>query len=329
LRRNICNVPAEQLLFGLDAKLEAPVLLGTVSSNEEYEAITCPTGSKGEDQAARKKEEKRIKDLKRLEKRRITMLHWAAGVRRARQLLGMGNKASAAEEVQGDEVDYNREKAVLVSIDVEAWEKDHSQVTEIGITTLDTAKIPLASELPRLTMADIDYENLDHSTKPPRTRADAICELIESRHLRVLENKSLTNGMFVSGCPEKFDFGTSEWVSLKNLPKILGDSLRFFDAKGNKRKVLIVGHDVGQDLDYLRVVGYDARNIKGLESIDTVSMYKAVFNKHDSPSLAKVLLDLHVVFWNLHNAGMSSRNLLDFGILTLNQETTQPTPFKL
>jgi hypothetical protein len=124
--------------------------------------------------------------------------------------------------------------------------------------------------------------------------------------------------MFVSGCPEKFDFGTSEWVSLKNLPKILGDSLQFFDAEGNRWKVLIVGHDVGQDLDYLRVVGYDARNIKGLEPIDIVSMHKAAFEKDDSPSLAKVLLGLQVVFWNLHNAGMSSVNLLDFGILTPN-----------
>jgi hypothetical protein len=52
-----------------------------------------------------------------------------------------------------------------VSIDVKAWEKGHSQVTEIGITTLNIAKSLQALELATLKMADIDYENLDHGTK--------------------------------------------------------------------------------------------------------------------------------------------------------------------
>ncbi|KAA8894247.1 hypothetical protein FN846DRAFT_755215, partial [Sphaerosporella brunnea] len=303
-KKNILNVPENQLTFCLDpsAPYPEPKHLGSISSKEDFDRIVAEFGWNEEERAAMKKREKAKKAKKRKEKQHLSMIAYTASVRAARQHLGLGMKACPSQEVAGEDVAFDREKPVLVAIDVEAWEKDQNRITEIGIAILDTAKIPPAAALPMLSMADLDLDNLDPAT-PPQTRASAICELIETRHLRVEDNKFLRNGLWVADAADKFDFGESEWVSLADVPEILGSTLRFYDSDGAIRKLIIVGHDVKQDFSYLRVTGYDLWNIKDLEVIDTTSMHKAVYDVHESRGLSRVLSDMGVIFWNLHNAG--------------------------
>jgi hypothetical protein len=291
--------------------------LGPVSSKEEFDKMVAEHGLDDEERAAQKKKEKERKAKKKKEKQYLAMMSYTASVRVARQHLGFGMKACPTAEVPGEEVSFDREKPILVAIDVEAWEKDQNRVTEIGIATLDTAKIPPVSELPTLSMAHLDLDNLPDTM--PKTRASAICDLIQCRHLRIQDNKSFRNGLWVADAADKFDFGESEWVRLADVPAILGSALRFYDENGVKRKIIIVGHDVKQDFSYLRITGYDVWNIKDLEVIDTTSMHKAVFDIHEARGLSKVLMDMGVIFWNLHNAGRYCiRNLR----LSTNNDTT-------
>jgi hypothetical protein len=75
---------------------------------------------------------------------------------------------------------------VFVCIDVEAYERNASLITEIGIATLDTKEI--ASVIPG--EGGINWLNL-----------------IRSRHFRINEYKDLCNTEFVDGCADKFEFG--------------------------------------------------------------------------------------------------------------------------
>lgn len=291
----------------------------------EFDALVEEYGWKKEDNPTKTKESKAKKAKKAFEKRRLRVMHWRSQVRCGRQILGLGNHAQPAHEKEGEVID-RREMPVLVAIDVEAWERDNNKITEIGISTLDTAKIPAKEELDLLeSMSALDMSSFPDPTKMPRTKADAIVELIKYRHLLIYEHRHLRNGQFVSDAADKFDFGVSEWVSLADVPRILGECLRFYDADGNKRKIMIVGHDTNQDLQYLRITGYDVWNIKDLEVLDTASLHKAVMHDAESRSLAKVLNDVNVLYWNLHNAGNDAAYTLQ-AFVRLADRGVPPTP---
>lgn len=308
LEKSLLNVPVKQLNFYIDPNAihSPPSLIGKVSSSAEYDAMVKKYGWNFGDRTVKKKMEKEKKAKKRKEKQLLSMMSWTASIRCARQHLGIGNKACPAKEVSGDAVPLDREKPVFVAIDVEAWEMDHNRITEIGIATLDTANIPSVDKLPALSMADIDLDTFKCEDGVRITRATVISDLIKCRHLRISEHKSMRNGTYVSDAADKFDFGESEWVSLADVPAILGASMRFYDEDGNKRKIILVGHDIKQDMAFLRVAGYDVWNIKDLEVMDTTSMHKAVCDIHESRGLSKVLMDMGVIFWDLHNAGNSN-----------------------
>jgi DNA polymerase III alpha subunit (gram-positive type) len=71
-----------------------------------------------------------------------------------------------------------------------------------------------------------------------------------------------------------------------------------------KRPIILVGHDVGADINYLRAVGYDIYNLSNLqEIIDTASMWRYVKRDTNSRNLGSILAELDLIGWNLHNAG--------------------------
>lgn len=70
-----------------------------------------------------------------------------------------------------------------------------------------------------------------------------------------------------------------------------------------KRNIILVGHDIQSDINYMRSIGYDVSNLPNLlEAIDTADMFKALKHEGQSRSLGGVLLELEMVGWNLHNA---------------------------
>ncbi|KAK4693160.1 hypothetical protein P7C71_g4189, partial [Lecanoromycetidae sp. Uapishka_2] len=204
---------------------------------------------------------------------------------------------------------------VFVCVDIEAWERDHKIITEIGISTLDTN---------------------DLVGIPPGEGGMEWMKKLRGRHFRIAEYAHHNNTDFVAGCAANFEdkFGTSEWISIKEAPQVVASCFRHpFSAPGQytpfphdvrmitrngsgsqylppinehvpKRNIVLVGHEIKSDLEYLRTIGYDVTNLSNLlEAVDTIDLYKAMKRGSNTPSLGAVLLDLGLVGWNLHNAG--------------------------
>ena len=82
---------------------------------------------------------------------------------------------------------------VLISIDVEAYERAHNLITEIGVSTLDT---------------------LDLAGIPPGLGGVNWINQIRSRHFRIKGREHLVNRDFCPGNPDAFQFGKSEFIDL-------------------------------------------------------------------------------------------------------------------
>ena len=196
---------------------------------------------------------------------------------------------------------------IFIALDIEVWERDHHTITEIGITSLDTR----------------DLHTLD-----PAENGSAWMNVMRPRHFRIREASHLNNSKFVTGCADRFEkqFGESEWISKKDLAAVIGSCFRtpfsapFSISDGvsssttdnhdnpsgedhKRRNIILVGHDIQADIQYLRDAGYELANLPNiLEAIDTADLFKALKQEWQSASLGSVLLDLGLTGWNLHNA---------------------------
>ncbi|KAI4204145.1 MAG: hypothetical protein LQ350_001336 [Teloschistes chrysophthalmus] len=191
---------------------------------------------------------------------------------------------------------------VFICVDVEAYEKPPRPITEIGISTLDTNDL-------------VDLA--------PGERGTNWMKKIRSRHFRISETGHLHNKEHVQGCADRFepDFGVSEWISIKEAPQVIASCFRpplsrpsentSVDSHGDeseseepKRQLVLVGHDVQNDVEYLRKIGYDVANLSNLiEAVDTADLYRAWKHEQNPSNLGAILLALELIGWNLHNAG--------------------------
>jgi hypothetical protein len=183
---------------------------------------------------------------------------------------------------------------VFISIDVESNEYSHSQVTEVGISVLDT---------------------LDLAGVAPGEKGTEWAPRIRSRHFRVSEYSDVVNNNFVPGCPDKFEFGRSEWVALADLVRAIEDCFR---AQGS-RNIIVVGHSIACDVKYLRDLGaglFDktASAPQIVQLIDTAALFRAWKKELQQRALGKILAELDIVAWNLHNAGNDARYTLEAAV---------------
>jgi hypothetical protein len=181
---------------------------------------------------------------------------------------------------------------IYIAVDVESYERNHNMITEIGFATLDTR----------------DLKDIPHG----ETGKDWH-KFIRARHFRVNEYKHYTNSGFVRGCPDNFEFGESEFVDLKDVPRMIASCFKYpYSAKPTeqttaneeeKRNIIFLGHDTKQDIAYLRKLGYDPSNLANIDFQDTVAMWRAVTGERSARGLAHILYALELASWNTHNAG--------------------------
>lgn len=106
----------------------------------------------------------------------------------------------------------------------------------------------------------------------------------------------------------------SEFINLKDTPHIIASCFKPpFSGPGKvtaeddeqpKRNIILVGHDVGADVDFLRSIGYDVHNLSNLmEQVDTAIMWRYLKREINPRNLGSILADLSIIGWNLHNAG--------------------------
>ena len=179
---------------------------------------------------------------------------------------------------------------VFVCVDIESFERSHSQITEIGISTLDTNDLA--------------------GFAPGSGGKDWIAK-IRSRHFRIKEYVHLVNKDFVIGCADKFEFGKSEFISIHEAPTVVASCFRppfsghvTTEVQAEtKRKIVLVGHDTKTDINYLRDLGYDLGNLLSLlEVLDTSELYRALTYDSQARGLGNMLCDLELTGWHLHNA---------------------------
>lgn len=182
---------------------------------------------------------------------------------------------------------------IFISVDIESWERSHNTITEIGVAILDTRDIKHVA---------------------PGHRGNKWFEHIRAKHFRIKEHANYVNTDFVHGCPDKFEFGTSDFVKLSHAPKAIealfnhpyGREASMYEDNGTpeKRNIVFVGHDATNDTSYLRQLGYDPIELPNLiEVMDTALMHRALVRGPNNRSLGQVLYELEISGWNLHNAG--------------------------
>jgi len=190
---------------------------------------------------------------------------------------------------------------VFISIDIESYERNHSLVTEIGVSTLDTRDI---------------------ARMPPGIGASEWRNLIRARHFRITEHAHLNNTEFVHGCADKFGQGKSEFISIQHAPATVAscfkepfskpqvtaedklEATHNFEHQSEKRNIIFVGHNPGADIGYLKQMGYDMTTLSNLvEVMDTALLHRCLTQEINPRSLGGILADLDIAGWNLHNAG--------------------------
>lgn len=135
---------------------------------------------------------------------------------------------------------------------------------------------------------------------------------IRARHFRIREHRHLVNTEFVSGCPESFEFGESEWVTLRDAPALIASCFKEpFSAPASetavsngKRNLVILGHDTLRDVKNLQQLGFDPLTLPTLLEVqDTATMYRVWRRDQQITTLGKILYDFDIPGFNLHNAG--------------------------
>ncbi len=181
---------------------------------------------------------------------------------------------------------------IFVAVDVEAYEHPPRQITEVGIATIDTRDLKL---------------------KAPGPVGEEWQSTIRARHIRVAEYKNLINKDFVAGCPNKFEFGDSEFVGQDQLPQTVASCFKppYSDSaqpageqEQENRKIILVGHDVQQDIDYLYRLGYNPYNSSHLlDTVDTAALFRVATKDPNARALGSILYEYGLTGWNAHNAG--------------------------
>lgn len=258
-------------------------------------------------QKAKNKAMKAKRQQDRLGKQKTMTDHF----KRAQRYLGLrasleAEKMPAAESLIVDAaapVPFTfHQSVVFVCIDVESFEHAHHKITEIGVATLDTRDLVGIA---------------------PGVDGSEWSKKIRARHFRINEHRHLVNGSFVSGYPDKFKFGESTFVPLKEAAQHVANcfSAPFGAHSSNgagsaytlttvqsdieeKRNLIFLGHDTSGDIQYLQKLGYDATKTENIiEALDTAVMYQ-VWRRESQPTrLTKILDSFDLDGFYAHNAG--------------------------
>ncbi|MCJ1232177.1 hypothetical protein MMC14_000126 [Varicellaria rhodocarpa] len=177
-------------------------------------------------------------------------------------------------------------RTMFLSVDVEAYEFDQKRITEIGISTLET---------------------VDLFEIPPGVNGKNWAAKVQSRHFRIQECAHLVNKKHVKGCPDKFEFGKSEFIPLKDVKSKLERCFLPSDSplglySGGTCKVVLVAHNASADIKYLTELGFNVTE-KISDCIDTSDLYKVVRRQAREVGLSTLMLRYGIPGDHLHNAG--------------------------
>lgn len=189
------------------------------------------------------------------------------------------------------------QKAILFSIDIEAWEINNQTVTEIGISIYDPRRNGSFNLVPNFTKL----------------------------HIRILENMHRVNGKYVVDHALNFVGEPTLILSMQDSVILIQSLFDYFFKSPNDDglETYLVGHGLPGDIKWLSSIGINFP--PKYATLDTLEILKITHGKHNL-SLGNALrkLDLPHVF--LHNAGNDAYytlllclKLLDPGVRSLYQ----------
>lgn len=160
---------------------------------------------------------------------------------------------------------YLRQKP-LVSVDVEAYERNQRLVTEIGVSIFDPA----------------DQQLL------PVPRIDTV-------HIIISEHKSKINTRYVPNNKLRFNGGTLYEMTLSELKYYLKPIFTRFFAE---RNAVLVGHNISGDVRWL--ANHGLSNLDNVPQIDTQKLFQ--ISRRRGATLSGILRHAGILNANLHNA---------------------------
>jgi hypothetical protein len=192
---------------------------------------------------------------------------------------------------------------VFVCVDLEAFEFAQQKITEVGVSILDSRR--LINKHPSTWLSHID-----------------------SRHMIISEHRHLVNKRFLHGCPDKFNFGKSKFVSLMQIQPTLTQLFKhpspdfMLPSDNGTRQLILVGHGLSNDKVYLNKINFDPHSTANiLCDMDTTAL---VGSKKNTVGLSKMMTGLGVEPENLHNAGNDAAYTLQALVLIVVQHTEDP-----
>ena len=202
---------------------------------------------------------------------------------------------------------------VFICVDCEAFEHDQSKVTELGVAALDTRDIWGST---------------------PEENGEGWIAKMKYAHFRPVEYARHVNRKFVKGCEDKFAFGKTTWIHLRDSAKLLS---RIFqcperiseaasfdtDLPNSRRNVVFVAHGISNDDAYLAQLGFTLSNVSNvIRQVD--SQRVAGGTKKRGIGLKGLLQKLGMQSQGLHNAGNDAAYTLQALILMAVKEYQQP-----
>ncbi|KAI0844978.1 hypothetical protein F5Y00DRAFT_273457 [Daldinia vernicosa] len=211
--------------------------------------------------------------------------------KRAQRYLGLRGRPGYPPSLDVTATDWNVDMPVpfkaessirFVSVDIEAWEDSLNVITEVGLAILDTQ---------------------DTISIPPCKDGRGWFPLIKSHHFIIEEHKHRINYKYVHGCPGRFNFGDSEFVSEDEIGKVIGKIIGDNESP-DQRPVIMVGHQGSQDLAYLKKLGYNIWQVpQFIDEMDTRSMFQHLERNSKGRGLKNLCESLGMLCRNFHNAG--------------------------
>ncbi|CCE82672.1 Piso0_002408 [Millerozyma farinosa CBS 7064] len=160
-------------------------------------------------------------------------------------------------------------KRPAMCIDVEAWERNISKVTEVGVAIYD-----------------------------PKDSPYSIFPVIKQFHIIIKEHEKMVNGRFCPDNKRKFMGGTSYKMSMSECRSFMNKLISQYWGRDDVPDAVLVGHNVKADINWLRSVG--SRLPEPLSIVDTSKLHSMSFTS--GGSLRNILRLLQIPHGYLHNA---------------------------
>jgi hypothetical protein len=156
-------------------------------------------------------------------------------------------------------------------------------------------------------------------------------DLMKHVHLRPIEYRQYVNKNFIKGCPDAFNFGTTDMIKLEDagriMTRIFSDPTRIHEAcdfnndiDDVEPTIMLIGHALSNDTEYMRRLDFSPKHVSG--KIDTQKL--ARISKKQPPGLTKLLAALSIDAQNLHNAGNDAAYTLQALVSVAVQEHHHP-----